>query len=56
MEQQRQLEEVTGWLRRYQGNGLASLPTGLPPVCKSPQWGHMAARKVIHRPMMTDCG
>lgn len=48
MEQQRQLGQVTGWLRRYQGNGLASLPTGLPPVCKSSRRGHMAARKGIH--------
>lgn len=48
MEQRRQLGQVTGWLRRYQGNGLASLPTGFPPVCKSPQRGHMAARKGIH--------
>lgn len=33
---------------RYPDNGHASLPTGLPPVCKSPQRGHMAARKGIH--------
>lgn len=35
MEQRRQLGQVIGWLRRYQGNGLASLPTGLPPEAKS---------------------
>lgn len=33
---------------RYRDNGHDSLPTGLPPVCKSPQWGHMVARKGTH--------
>lgn len=41
---------------RYPDNGHASLPTGLPPVCKSPQRGHMPPGKAFIHPMMTGLG
>lgn len=41
---------------RYPDNGHASLPTGLPPVCKSPQRGHMPPGKAFIHPMMTGFG